>query len=277
MESTDTSNSKTSTAFALTHEVREAVRELLFKMADDALIIGHRNSEWVGIGPVLEEDIAFASIAQDQLGHALALYTILHEQKEFGEPDPDTLAFMRPEGKFRCCHLTQIPTQDYDIALMRHFLFDMAQALRFEALVGSAFEPLARVARKVRGEIRYHTLHAQVWVRQLGQGTDESKARMRSALQELYPLALGIFEPSKHESILIENGVFVGERELQQRWAQAITPVLEQADLPLASLPTALLESTHGYGGRYGSHTEHLAALVEEMSEVFSIDPVAEW
>jgi ring-1,2-phenylacetyl-CoA epoxidase subunit PaaC len=257
---------------ALTAPQRTALKGLLFRMADDALIIGHRNSEWVGIGPVLEEDIAFASIAQDKLGHALALYTILHEH--LGEPDPDTLAFMRTESLFRCCHFVEIPTQEYDFALMRHVLFDTAEALRFAMLAESAFEPLAQVARKVRGEIQYHTMHANIWLKQLGTATEESRARMQSALNECFPLALGMFEPphSDDEQILRSANIFQGEAELCGRWLHAVRTLVEQSGLVLYEEGI-----TPVYGGRKGYHTEHLAPLLDEMSEVFKTDPMAEW
>src|SRR6185312_14195972 len=108
----------------------QAAKELILKMADDALIMGHRNSEWTGIGPILEEDIAFSSMAQDKVGHALALYTILHEQ--FGDPHPDALAFGRNEKEFRCCHLVGFPIGEYDFTTARHFLFNHAEIIRYE-------------------------------------------------------------------------------------------------------------------------------------------------
>src|SRR3990170_4870870 len=98
-----------------------AIKNLLFKIADDQLIIGHRNSEWTGLGPTLEEDISFSSIAQDKLGDALQLYTILHQ--EFGEKDPDSLAFLRDVKDFRCCRFVELPIGEYNFRLIRHFLF----------------------------------------------------------------------------------------------------------------------------------------------------------
>ena len=97
------------------------LKDLLFKMADDALIIGHRNSEWTGIGPMLEEDMAFSSMAQDKIGHAIALYNILHEV--LGEADPDTLGFKREAKQFKCCQFVELPIGEYDFSLIRHFLF----------------------------------------------------------------------------------------------------------------------------------------------------------
>lgn len=248
-----------------------AAKELLYKMADDALIIGHRNSEWVGLGPVLEEDIAFASIAQDKLGHALALYGILHER--LGEEHPDKLAFLRSEKDFKCCRFVEMPIGEYDFSLARHFLFDAAEALRFEALANSAFEPLKLVARKIRGEVRYHTLHANVWIKQLGKGNQESAARMQTALNECMPLALGIFETSPFEQELIASGIFSGEVALRERWLEVVEQTITAAGLVM---PDAN-DIAPAFGGRKGYHTEHLRTLLAEMGEVIAAEPEAEW
>ena len=125
-----------------------ALKDLLYKMADDQLILGHRNSEWTGFGPLLEEDIAFSSMAQDKIGHSLALYTLLHQ---LGEREPDTVAFTRNANQFHNSVLVELPNNEYDFSLIRHFLYDTAEALRFEMLKNSSYEPLAQVARKVRG------------------------------------------------------------------------------------------------------------------------------
>ena len=143
----------------------DAISHLLTAMADDALIQGHRNSEWTGLGPIMEEDIAFSSMAQDKIGHAWALYRILHENLEGTEPD--RFAFLRGEKEYKCCHLVEMPNGEYDFSLMRHFLFDHAEAVRWEQLQQSTFEPLVPLARKLKGEIKYHTLHANAWISQL--------------------------------------------------------------------------------------------------------------
>jgi ring-1,2-phenylacetyl-CoA epoxidase subunit PaaC len=247
-----------------------ACKDLLLRMADDELIIAHRHSEWTGLGPLLEEDIAFSSIAQDKLGHAQALYAIMHEH--FGEPEPDTQAFMRNESAMKCCHFVELPNGEYDFSLMRHFLADAAEFVRWTALTQSTFEPLAKLALKIRGELKYHLYHAQTWVKQLGaQGSEESHARMQSALREAWPYALGMFEPSDADQALITDGVFVGELEIYQQWLSFVTPTLTEATL---EIPTGV---DPVYGGRKGYHTEHLQPLLTEMTEVYRIDPSAEW
>lgn len=256
---------------------KEAIKDLLYRLADDDLILGHRNSEWTGIGPILEEDIAFSSMAQDKLGYAQAYYTILNE---LGEADPDTLAFNRGdagnesnERLYKCCHFVEYPIGEYDFSLMRHFLFDYAEAIRMEMLINSTFEPLANLAKKFRGEVRYHIMHAHTWIKQLGHGNEESKARMQSALNECMPLALGIFEPSEYENTLIEAGIFPGEEKLKQVWLDQITPVIKEAGLEMPDLNSI----EPAYGGRKGFHTEYLKPLLDEMTEVYRIDPSAEW
>lgn len=249
-----------------------AIKNLLFRMADDELIIGHRNSEWTGLGPILEEDIAFSSMAQDKLGHAQALYSILHSM---GEADADTLAFTRNEKNFYCCHLVEYPIRDYDFSMVRHFLFDTAEAIRFDMLTKSSFAPLANLAKKVRGEIKYHTMHANIWISQLGKATDESNIRMQNALNECYPLALGIFESSDYEKVLSETGVFEGEELLKNVWMDIVGEIVEKSDLKLPEINES--NNTLGFGGRKGYHTEYLQPLLDEMTEVYSIDPIAEW
>lgn len=252
-------------------EANKAIKELLFKMADDAMILGHRNSEWTGIGPTLEEDIAFSSMAQDKIGHAFQLYTILNEQ--LGEAEPDYLGFKRTEKEFKCCHLVELPTTDYAVSLVRHFLFDFAEELRYTALQESSFEPLAQLSKKIKGEIKYHTMHADVWVRLLGKGNEESKARLQSALNELWPFALGVFEPSDHEEQLIAEGIFVGEQKIKEQWAVNVQAIIEKAGLTVPDIA----DDKAQLGGRKAYHTEYLQPLLEEMTEVMRMDVEAKW
>ncbi len=254
----------------LTERHVEGLKELLYKMADDLLILGHRNSEWTGLGPVLEEDIAFSSMAQDKLGQSLALYELLHE---LGENIPDIVAFTRNDKQFHNCHLVEMPIGEYDFSLARHFFFDHADAIRFAMLENSSFEGLSMISRKFRGEIKYHTMHADVWMKQLSQGTEESKARMQSAINATFPLALGIFEEGDYEAELKEAGIFEGEAALRNQWLEKVNAELQKHGY---SLPDAG-DVTPAFGGRKGFHTEHLQPLLNEMSEVFQIDPGADW
>jgi ring-1,2-phenylacetyl-CoA epoxidase subunit PaaC len=248
----------------------EALKDLLYKIADDQLILGHRNSEWTGFGPILEEDIAFSSMAQDKLGHSLAFYSLLHE---LGEADPDTIAFTRNASQFHNSQLAELPIGEYDFSLIRHFLFDNAEILRFDMLTRSSYEPITKVATKLKGEVKYHVLHANTMIKQLGNSTEEAIVRLQNSLNEALPYALGIFENSKYEAELIADGIYEGEEKLKALWLENIQKVLSQTQLELPDLATLTPKS----GGRYGEHTEHLQPLLDEMAEVFKIDPTAEW
>lgn len=247
-----------------------ALKELLYKMADDLLILGHRNSEWTGMGPILEEDIAFSSMAQDKIGQSHALFQLLHQ---LGEQAPDTVAFTRNAEQFHNCVLVELPNQEYDFSLIRHFLFDTADALRWEMLSRSSYEPLAQLARKIQGELRYHTLHANTWVKQLGSANEDSIGRLQRSLDEAIPFALGMFEESPYESALITEKVFEGEAMLKSLWMAQVEKVISATRL---HLPDWKLINTVR-GGRMGKHSPHLQPMLDEMSEVFRMDPTAEW
>lgn len=255
---------------SLTEQNINALKDLLYKMADDQLIIGHRNSEWTGLGPILEEDIAFSSMAQDKIGQAQHIYELLHQ---LGESEPDTVAFTRNANQFHNCTLVELPMGEYDFATLRHFWFDMAEAIRFTSLRESAYEPLAQIARKFSGEIKYHTMHANTWLQQLGKGTKESNDRMQAVMDAHWNDALGIFEPGDHEQTLIDEGIFIGEEACKALWLETVTPLIENAGLKLPKQS----DWKPSLGGRKREHTVHLQPLLTEMTEVYSIDPTADW
>jgi len=250
----------------------EALKDLLYRIADDQLIMGHRNSEWTGLGPTLEEDIAFSSMAQDKIGHAQAMFQLLYQ---LGEIDPDQNAFNRPGGEkdFKNCHLTEFPMEDYAFSLMRHFFFDHAELIRFTLLKECHFTPLSQIGKKISGEIKYHVLHANIWLEQLGNATEESIARMQTAINLTFPLALGIFEAGKDEETLASANLFKGEEFLKREWLKEVKLIIDKTKLTLPLVE----EVDASLGGRKGYHTEHLNPLLEEMTEVFAIDPSAEW
>lgn len=247
-----------------------ALKELLYKIADDQLILGHRNSEWTGFGPLLEEDIAFSSMAQDKVGQSHALYQML---ETLGEKDPDTVAFMRNADQFHNCIMVELPNGEYDFSLIRHFLYDTAEAIRFEMLSESSYQPLADISKKIRAELRYHTLHANTWVKQLGSATEESISRLQRSLEQVMPYALGMFEESPYEKELIGDKIFGGEQALKERWMKKVEAIIAQTQLQLPDWK--IIQPV--MGGRAGKHSEYLQPLLDEMSEVFKIDPTAEW
>ena len=247
---------------------REAVIQLLYRMADDELIIGHRNSEWTGHGPILEADIAFSSMAQDEMGHAQAYYSMLHQ---LGERDPDTLAFGRKSREFRCASLVCLPKGDWGFSILRQFLYDAAETVRLTALSESSLVPLAQLAGKLRGEEKYHLMHGRSWVLRLGNATDESHGKMQAALDLAYPHALGLFEPTEYDEPLAQAGISPREGELKRQWESAVAPVLADAGLTVPEDMPPI------YGGRVGRHPQALRELLDKMQLVYNIDPTAKW
>lgn len=254
----------------LTETQVNALKDLLYKMADDQLILGHRNSEWTGLGPIVEEDIAFSSMAQDKIGQAYQLYKLLNE---LGESDPDTVAFTRNANQFHSCDYVCHPIGEYDFSLVRHFFFDNAELIKFNTLTESTFEPLAMLARKFRGEIKYHVMHANTWIKQLAQGNEESKGRIQSSINEGFNLALGIFEQGEFEKDLIDSGFYVGEEVILNEWYKTVKEIIESVGLTIPPLDM----SNAVVGGRKGQHSEYLQPMLTEMTEVYSLDPAAEW
>ena len=248
--------------------VKQAVVSLLYRLADDELIIGHRNSEWTGHGPILEADIAFSSMAQDEMGHAQAYYQLLHQ---LGEPDPDTLAFGRKPREFRCASLVCLPKGDWGFSVLRQFLYDASETVRLTALGDSSLVPLAQLAEKLHGEEKYHLMHGRSWVLRLGHATDDSHQKMQSALDYAYPHALGLFEPTECDEPLAQAGISPREEELKRQWESAVAPVLADAGLTVPEGAKPL------YGGRVGRHPDALKELLDGMQLVYNIDPTAKW
>jgi ring-1,2-phenylacetyl-CoA epoxidase subunit PaaC len=193
---------------------------------------------------------------------------LLHQ---LGESEPDILAFMRNANQFHCCHLVELPIGEYDFSLIRHLLFDYAEAVRFRHLKNSAYTPLAQLASKLEGEIRYHVIHANAWIKKLGNSI--AQERMQRALNEAFPYALGIFEPSPYEAQLEAEKLSPPEAQLRDEWLGDLGVLLQKTQL---ELPDYKMIAPR-FGGRIGEHTEFLQPLLDEMSEVFRVDPTAEW
>ena len=256
------------TANDIEGDARKGVIDLLYRLADDDLFIGHRNSEWTGLAPILEADIAFSSMAQDQMGQAAAYYRLLHD---LGEPDPDTNAFLRRPEQFHCASLTVFEKGNWAFSTVRLYLYESAKSLRVAALGQSSYTPLAVFARKVRGEQKYHLMHARMWINKLGDATEESHRLMQTALNELYPHGLGLFEPTQWDKTIVFEGVGPPEDALCQRWRGEVAGVLTESGL---SVPHHV---DPAYGGRTGSHPPALAALLDAMQKVYRLDPAATW
>jgi ring-1,2-phenylacetyl-CoA epoxidase subunit PaaC len=171
--------------------------ELLLQIADDELILGWRNSEWTGIAPFLEEDVAFSSIAQNEIGHARALYELA--ARELGS-DADALAFDRPAAEYRCAPLVELRRLEWARTIARHWLYEAADAIRLEALKASVDTEIAGVAGKIDREELYHRMHAEMWVDRL-LASEEGRVRLDEALDELWPYALGVLEDDQRPEL----------------------------------------------------------------------------
>ncbi len=245
---------------------KEALAEYLIGLGDDELILAHRDSEWAGHAPILEEDIAFANIALDEMGHAAAWYRLAGELlNQSVEAYPDELVYVRKSGEFLNIQMVELPNGDWAFSLMRQYLFDSLESVRLNVLAESEWEPLADTAIKIRPEELYHLRHTRSWVRRLGLGTEESNQRMRNALVELYPYALQSFTASAEE----DHGIPDGEM-LQRAWEAEIRPVLAESNLEPPENENSPVQSRE-------MHTSHLFELVEEMQMVARADIDAQW
>ena len=164
--------------------------DLLLAIADDELILGWRNSEWTGIAPFLEEDVAFSSIAQNEIGHARALYGLA--AAELGTT-ADELAFDRRPEEYRCAPLVELRRLEWARTIARHWLYETADEIRLETLKTSDDPEIAGVAAKMDREEAYHRMHAQMWIDRL-LSTEEGRSRLTEAVDELWPYALGVLD-----------------------------------------------------------------------------------
>lgn len=252
-------------------DVKNALADWLLAMGDDELILGHRDSEWCGHAPILEEDIAFANIALDELGHAVVWYRLLAELiGENPETYPDQLVYRRDSADFRNTQFVELPKSDWAVTMMRQYLFDTAESVRLEHLQQSGYEPLAAASAKIRKEEVYHLRHTRAWVQRLGLGTDESRRRMQTALDVLWPYALQLFEPLPGESALVEAAYRRASESLRSEWESQVLPFLTESGL------ATLMESEPSVA-RGDLHTDHLAALLDELHEVVRQHPNAKW
>jgi ring-1,2-phenylacetyl-CoA epoxidase subunit PaaC len=218
--------------------------ELLLALADDELILGWRNSEWTGIAPFLEEDVAFSSIAQNEIGHARALYELA--ARELGT-DADALAFDRPPEAYRSAPLVELRRLEWARTIARHWLYETADAIRLEALKGSDDPEIAGIAAKIDREEVYHRIHAEMWIDRL-LASEEGRPRVDEALEELWPYALGVLDDDLRPELV---------RRVEAKLGRSL-PEVEQVSR--------------------GQHEAELAELLEEMTMVRRSAPAgARW
>jgi len=240
------------------------------RLADNALVLGHRLSEWVGHAAVIEEDLAFGNMGLDLIGQARALYTYAGEVEGQGR-DEDALAYLRDANDYRNILLVEQPNGDFAVTMVRQLFYAAFAYPYFEALTRSKDATLSAIAAKAAKEMAYHLRHSAEWVIRMGDGTDESHARAQAALEELWPYVGEMFEIDQIERALIEAGVAVDPASVRATWDKTIDDVLAEA---------TLTRPQDGYmqsGGRVGRHSEHLGYILADLQFLQRAYPGATW
>jgi ring-1,2-phenylacetyl-CoA epoxidase subunit PaaC len=209
---------------------RDALAALLLTLADDEFVLGFWDSEWTGIAPMLEEDVAMSSISQDEIGHARAWYELL---AGLTDDDADRLAFGRAPEDYRHATLMNHARTDWGFTVARRYLYEQADAVRLEALVRSSFAPMSELATKMRREETYHLMHFDVWLRRLAEAGSDARDRLVTALKRLWPDAQAVFTPLPGEEALVAAGILPEPlAELRRRWQERVNAGMAAVGLP---------------------------------------------
>ena len=252
-------------------------------LADNALILGHRNSEWCGHGPVLEQDIAITNISLDLIGQARNFYqyaAILMNALQVpshpgegvgGEVTEDSFAYFRDSTDFKNILIVEQPKGDWAQTILRQFLFSAYQKILFERLKESKDEQIAAIAVKALKEIAYHLRWSSEWVIRLGDGTEESHTRMLKAIDELWGYTGEMFIPAAYELQMLNNGVGADVIALKEPWMQKVKEIFGEAGLAVPS--TSLIRT----GGKEGKHSGQLDDILKELQSVARAYPTATW
>lgn len=249
-----------------------AAREHLLAFADDEHLIGARHTNWIGLGPFLEEDLAFCSIAQDELGHALGLYGLLLDEPA----DVDPFALLRDPADYRSCWLAEIECREWSDSLVRHWLYDRAEALRWEVLAGCPDDRVRDLAARAQREESFHLAHAEQFLSRIA--ATGAAAHVADAVGRLITLAAGIWDPTPSEPIAIEEGfVATASAELEIVWAALVRGDLDRWGLEVAwPAPdrTAAQRSAQGHRTR---RSDPFAQFQADLQAVVLLDPSAVW
>ncbi len=262
--------------------LQQPLIDCLLSLADDEFVLGYWDSEWTGVAPMLEEDVASSSIAQDEIGHARLFY---QEAACLTGQSADQLAYGREIEQYRQSQLAERQRGDWAFTIARQFFYDTADVLRVESLRTSSYQPLAEAMTKIQHEEVYHQMHVYAWLERLATGTPEALRRLTRALEELWPDALGFFEAFPDEPLLLKAGILpASSSQLQQQWLTTIAPTFARLHLPFPLEEQAITGEIHyqptvsaRLGGRYGRHTADFAVLWEQMTRVYRSDPQASW
>lgn len=250
-------------------DINEILAAKLLTMADDELVLAHRNSEWCGHAPILEEDIAFANLALDELGHAMLWYRLVAELiGKDPEREPDRLVYFREPFEFRASQFAALPKGDWAFTMLRQYLWDVWEWVRLEMLAGCSYGPVAETAAKIATEEIYHLRHTQAWVRRLGLGTAESAARMTAALELLWPYTGQLTDRVAGEEVLQSIG-FPDSALMAAAWRKRVGEHLAESGLTIPDVPILTLDRS--------LQSVHMVEILAELQQVARLDPVAEW
>jgi ring-1,2-phenylacetyl-CoA epoxidase subunit PaaC len=242
----------------------------LLRRADDALILGHRLSEWCGHAPMLEEELALANMGLDLIGQARALYAYAAEVEGAGHSEDD-FAYLRQERDYGHVLLVEQPNGDFARTMVRQLFYTAFIDPYWRALTASCDATLSGIAAKAEKESAYHYRHSAEWVIRLGDGTDESHRRARTAVEALWAYTGELFEVCPDEETLIAEGCIADPRSLRDAWTKSVGAVLDEATL-------AIPGATHMHkGGRLGRHSEHLGHILSELQYLQRAYPQAKW
>jgi ring-1,2-phenylacetyl-CoA epoxidase subunit PaaC len=257
-------------------ELQSALDAKLLRLADDEFILGHRNSEWAGHGPILEEDIAFSNLALDELGHGILWYRVVSTLRgEDPETYPDQLVYRRSARDFRNVDVVALPHTDWAFSMLRQFLFDLYESIHVPALAASSYKPIADAASKIRQEEAYHLYHTKAWTLRLGLGTKESNCRMQAALESLWAPFQQLFAPGRDESLPVAAGITPDLGPIRTEWHDTVVPFLESCEL---TVPKSVVpEYSRGSDNRGASASAHMQTLIDELQQVSRIAPDAVW
>lgn len=257
----------------------------LLHLADNALILCQRNSDWCGHGPVLEQDIAITNISLDLIGQSRSLYqyaAAIRNQQHAGDKDfipstEDSLAYLRDARDFKNCLLTELPNGDWGQTILRQFFFSTYQLLLYTQLQRSADKQIAAIAEKSLKEVTYHVRWSGEWVIRLGDGTTESNERMLQAMETLWPFTGELFIPAPYETSLLKEGIAADIAALQAPWTQKVQEVMEEATLGDLFREKTAKNGWTQKGGKEGIHTEQFGYILAEMQFMQRAYPNSEW
>lgn len=248
-------------------------REYLLAFADDEHMVGARHTSWIGLGPFLEEDLAFCSIAQDELGHAIALYEhLLHDEPE---ADLDAFAMLRDPADYRSCHLAEIECSDWNDSLVRHWLYDRAESIRWTSLLTSTDDRLAAIAARAMREEAFHLEHAAQFMARIAPGRPEPILR---SIATLLPLAAGIWDAVDGEPDALADGVATAPSpQLAEQWELAVRADLADWNLDIDWPDAAAVSDALAAQNRRHDRSDEFADLQADLRKVIDVDPAARW